>query len=220
MHFTSGDIQGMDKRRRAAFINSLSGFKPANLVGTADAGGQTNLAIMSSAVHLGSDPPLLALIVRPGGEERHTLTNILATGHYSFNHVTAPLVEAAHQTAARYHREVSEFDAAGLTPVWREGLHAPLVAEADIRLGMALREHQHLRINDTHLVIGEIILAEFPDRCLRDDGAIDLEEAGTVALSGLDTYYRPSAFKRMAYAKPDLQPRVIPAPLAAADAVG
>jgi flavin reductase (DIM6/NTAB) family NADH-FMN oxidoreductase RutF len=218
MKFTSGDIQSMDRRRRAAFINSLSGFKPANLVGTADANGQTNLAIMSSAVHLGSDPPLLALIVRPGGEERHTLTNILATGHYSFNHVTGPLVEAAHQTAARYHRDVSEFDAAGLTAAWREGFDAPLVAEADIRLGMVLREHQHLRINDTHLVIGEIILAEVPDRCLRDDGAVDLEEADTVALSGLDTYYRPYTLKRMAYAKPDLPPRVLPAPLAAAAA--
>jgi flavin reductase (DIM6/NTAB) family NADH-FMN oxidoreductase RutF len=202
----------MDKRRRAALINSLSGFKPANLVGTADGNGQTNLAIMSSAVHLGSDPALLALIVRPGGEERHTLANILATGHYNCNHVTAPLVEAAHQTAARYHRDVSEFDAAGFTAEWREGLDAPLVAEADIRMGMALREHQHLRINDTHLVIGEIILAEVPDHCLRDDGAVDLEQADTVALSGLDTYYRPCTFKRMAYAKPGLLPRVIQTP--------
>ncbi len=132
MHITSEDIQDMDKRRRAAFINSLSGYKPANLIGTADAAGNTNLAIMSSVVHLGSHPPLLALVIRPGGEERHTLANILSTGHYSINHVTAGMVEAAHQTAARYHRDVSEFDATGLTPKWREGFPAPLVHFLDI----------------------------------------------------------------------------------------
>ena len=56
MQFQSSDIKAMDPRRRAAFINSLSGFKSANLVGTVNAKGQTNLAIMSSAVHLGSSP--------------------------------------------------------------------------------------------------------------------------------------------------------------------
>ncbi|TGD72231.1 flavin reductase family protein [Mangrovimicrobium sediminis] len=210
MHITSQDIQDMDKRRRAAFINSLSGYKPANLIGTADAAGNTNLAIMSSVVHLGSHPPLLALVIRPGGEERHTLANILATGHYSINHVSAHMVEAAHQTAARYHRDVSEFDATGLTPKWRDGFPAPLVAEAEISMGMALREHQHLAINETHLVIGEINFVEIPEHCLREDGAIDLASADTVVLAGLDTYFDTSAIKRMAYAKPDLPPRVIP----------
>ena len=58
MQFQSSDIKAMDPRRRAAFMNSVSGFKSANLVGTVNAKGQTNLAIMSSAVHLGSSPPL------------------------------------------------------------------------------------------------------------------------------------------------------------------
>lgn len=73
MQLDDRDLSAMPSRQRAALVNSLSGFKSANLVGTADAQGMTNLAIMSSAVHLGSHPPLLALIVRPGGEERHTL---------------------------------------------------------------------------------------------------------------------------------------------------
>lgn len=209
MQFQSGDIRAMATRRRAAFINSLTGFKAANLVGTADTDGRTNLAIMSSAVHLGSDPPLVALVIRPGGDERHTLANILATGHYSLNHVHASMVEAAHQTAARYGRDVSEFEATGLTPEWREGFPAPLVVEANVRLGLELREHQRLQINDTHLVIGEIVLVDLPGGCLRDDGALDLEAAGTVALSGLDTYHEPLKLKRMAYAKPHLPPRSV-----------
>ncbi len=210
MRFSAKDIAGMASRERAAMVNSLSGYKPANLVGTADREGNTNLAIMSSVVHLGSHPPLLALVVRPGGDERHTLTNLLRTGHYSINHVTADIVEAAHQTAARYPQETSEFEATGLTSEWWPGFGAPLVAEAGIKLAMTLREHQHLAINDTHLVIGEIVQAEIPDTCINADKSLDLNAIDTVALTGLDSYHRPTLIKRMAYAKPDQSPRSLP----------
>lgn len=209
MLFKSSDIQAMEARHRAAFVNSLSGYKSANLVGTASASGISNLAIMSSAVHLGSHPPLLALIVRPGGDERHTLANILASGCYSLNHVTPAIIEQAHQSAARYPGDVSEFDATGLTPQWHQGFDAPLVAEAGIKLGLHLREHQELAINGTHLVIGEVVLVQIPAGCMTDNGAIDLVSADSVALSGLDSYHQPIAFKRMAYAKPHLAPRVL-----------
>ncbi len=209
MLIRSQDIEAMESRQRAAFVNSLSGFKSANLVGTADSQGRTNLAIMSSVVHLGSNPPLLALVIRPGGDERHTLANILETGWYSLNHVSSAMVEAAHQTAARYDRAVSEFDVTGLTPLWREGFRAPLVEEAPLRLGLRLREHQQLAINKTHLVIGEVVLAELPDHSFRDDGSVDLDALDTVALSGLDSYHETGGLKRMAYAKPNLPPRIV-----------
>jgi flavin reductase (DIM6/NTAB) family NADH-FMN oxidoreductase RutF len=209
MQFDTQDIAAMPTRQRAAFINSLSGFKSANLIGTADKSGRTNLAIMSSVVHLGSHPPLLALVIRPGGDERHTLANIMATGCFSINHVTAPLVAAAHQTAARYDRGISEFDATGLTPQWQDGFDAPLVSEATVKLGMRLREHQELQINKTHLVIGEIVLADIPGETMLEDGSLDLGLCGTVALTGLDTYHQSTPVKRMAYAKPDLPPRQI-----------
>lgn len=203
------DIGAMESRRRAALINSLSGFKSANLVGTANSHGGTNLAIMSSAVHLGSHPPLLALVIRPGGEDRHTLANILSTGCFTINHVSADIIEAAHQTAARYPRDISEFDATGLTPQWHPGLQAPMVAEATVKIGLRLREHQELAINQTHLVIGEVVLADIPEAHITPEGALSLAGCGTVALEGLDTYYQTIALKRMAYAKPDLPPRTI-----------
>ena len=209
MQLTQHDFTAMPSRQRATLVNSLSGFKSANLIGTADASGMTNLAIMSSVVHLGSHPPLLALVIRPGGEERHTLANIMATECFTINHVSAPLIEAAHQTAARYHREISEFEATGLTPEWREGLAAPMVLEASVKLGMRLRDHQELKINKTHLVIGEVVFADIPEDGLTADGALDLGVCGTVALTGLDTYHAAAPVKRMAYAKPELPPRAI-----------
>jgi flavin reductase (DIM6/NTAB) family NADH-FMN oxidoreductase RutF len=211
MFLESAELAALERRYRAALINGITGYKPANLIGTVDRDGRSNLAIMSSLVHLGSNPPLLALVMRPDSVPRHTLDNILATGHYTVNHVAGAFIERAHQTAARYPREVSEFAAVGLVEHWREGFPAPFVAEASVRLGMALRDHQPLAINGTHLVIGEVLSLDVPDACVQEDGSVDLAVADTVALAGLDRYYRPRDPKRMAYARPDQPPRVVDA---------
>jgi flavin reductase (DIM6/NTAB) family NADH-FMN oxidoreductase RutF len=209
MDLSEQQLQEMEQRYRASFINSLGGFKSANLVGSADDTGHTNLAIMSSAVHLGAHPPLLLLVIRPDAAQRHTLNNILQTGVYTINHVHEEIIDAAHQTAARYPREVSEFDATGLTPHWQDGFAAPYVAEATVRLGMQLREHQNLAINGTHLVIGQIVAVSVPDDCVASDGSVDIARAGSIALSGLDGYHKPQLLRRMAYAKPGQPPSAV-----------
>ena len=73
MKFDQTDFNKMDKFYNANFINSLSGIKSANLIGTKDSNNQTNLAIFSSIIHIGSNPPLLGFINRPHSVERHTL---------------------------------------------------------------------------------------------------------------------------------------------------
>ena len=65
MHLSLEDINRLNKRSRANLINSVSGIKSANLIGSIDAEGRTNLSIVSSAVHLGSHPPLIGYIQRP-----------------------------------------------------------------------------------------------------------------------------------------------------------
>ena len=73
-------------------------------------------------------------------------------------------------------------------------------------MGLELREHQQLQINDTDVLIGESVLEEVPEDCLGADGAVDICAAGTVAISGLDSYYAARRLRRMAYAKPDVAP--------------
>lgn len=203
MQFDKNAIENLESRYRAALINSVSGFKPANLIGTANPQGETNLAVMSSVVHLGSHPPLLAMVVRPGGDERHTLANLLASGEYTINHINSDIYRQAHQTAARYPAKVSEFSATGLQEQWLEGFSAPFVAQAEVKMAMQLRQHMPLEINGTHLVFGEIIHLELPGNAVRRDGSLNLPAAGTVALSGLDEYLTAAALARLSYAKPD-----------------
>ena len=139
MLLDGGAIEALEKRYRAALINSVTGFKPANLVGTTDPDGNSNLAIMSSVVHLGSHPPLLGLVVRPNPVDRHTLDNILETGCYTINHVSETFIAEAHQTAARYPKDVSEFEATGLSEHYAGAFPAPFVDQANVRLGMKLQ---------------------------------------------------------------------------------
>ena len=201
MQFNSDDLNAMEQRYRAMFINSLSGFKSANLIGTADASGHTNLAIMSSAFHLGAHPPLMGLIVRPDVAERHTLNNIRETGAYTINHVHTKMYAQAHQTSARYPQAISEFDAVNLTADFVEDFAAPFVKESIISMGLVLREEQLMKINGTHLLIGEIQMVNVPDKLISDDGFINVAEANTVAVSGLDGYCSGALIERLPYAK-------------------
>ena len=104
-HFNSSDIIGLDQRFRVNFINSLSGFKSSNLIGTISDKGETNLCIISSAFHLGADPALLGFIIRPDVSPRHTLNNLRENSVCTLNHVNSQIVEKAHQTSARIAKE-------------------------------------------------------------------------------------------------------------------
>lgn len=70
MRVDSVAISEMDQRFRTHFINSLTGFKSLNLVGTVNESGITNLAVFSQIVHLGADPSLIGMIVRPASVTR------------------------------------------------------------------------------------------------------------------------------------------------------
>ncbi len=206
--FDQHTIEAMPQRFRVNFINSLSGFKSANLIGTVSETGQTNLAIISSAFHLGADPALMGFINRPHSAERHTLENLLQTGYYTLNHVNSDILNAAHQTSARYPREQSEFEATNLTEEWYEGINAPFVAQSRVHVGLKYQEHLTLS-NKTVLVIGEIIHVKIQENCVREDGLIDIDTTDSVAVSGLDSYHKPNKIRRLSYEKPNTAPQVL-----------
>ena len=200
---TRDDIAAMDPRERVNFVNSLPGFKSLILVGTRNGAGLPNLSIISTAIHLGSDPPLLGMICRPAKVERHTYENIKETGTYTFNHVHESFYPQAHQTSARYPREISEFTSTGLTEFHHPEVTAPFVAEANLRIALKLVETLPVQANGVTLLVGEVIHVFYPTAIRERDGYLDLGEAGTIAGAGLDAYYRANRLDRLSYAKPD-----------------
>jgi flavin reductase (DIM6/NTAB) family NADH-FMN oxidoreductase RutF len=196
-------INHLGKQERVNLMNSIGGFKSICLVGTQDKLDQTNLAIFSSIIHIGSNPPLFAMISRPAAYVRHTLENILETGFYTLNHVNEKIYKQAHQTSARYDRNISEFDVTNLQKEYKNGFFAPFVQESNVQLGMKLREKIDLQINNTVMIIGEVMQLYFPEDCLLDDGFLDIEKAETITCSGLDSYHKTIKLDRLSYAKPN-----------------
>lgn len=200
---SQADIHNFEQRYRATFINSLAGFKNASLIGTVNKEGQTNLAIFNSIFHLGANPALFGFVVRPNSVERHTLDNILSMGVFTVNHVSEEIYRQAHQTSARYAAAQSEFDATGLTCEYRSGFAAPFVVESRLQIGAALVRQMPVEENGTFIIVASIQCVYLPDDCMAADGYIDLEQAGSIACVGLDSYHKTTRIARLAYAKPD-----------------
>ncbi len=197
------EIDKLEKQFRINFINSLGGFKSICLIGTQDQNQNHNLAIFSSIVHVGSNPPLFGFISRPAAFERNTLENILETEYYTLNHINEAIFKQAHQTSARYDKGISEFEKTGLTAEYKNDFFAPFVQESFVQLGMKFRERIDIETNGTVLIIGEVLEVFYPKNCLLEDGFLDIEKAGTITCSGLDSYHKTLQLDRLSYAKPD-----------------
>ena len=207
MIITKENILEFEKLYRTNLFNSLSGFKSANLIGTISKEGKTNLAIFSSVIHVGANPPLMGLLMRPVSVERHTYHNIKETGFFTINQIHKDIFKQAHQTSARYDKDVSEFDACGLTPEFTEIVKAPYVKESKIKIGLKFLEEHEIKSNGTIFIVGEIIEVIFPDEVIAKTGYVDIEKAETIVISGLDSYHETKRIARLSYAKPGIEPK-------------
>jgi len=190
MEFNRTEIESLEKIKRLNLINSITGIKPANLIGTKSQEGHENLAIFSSIVHLGSNPALIGCVTRPVGEvPRHTYKNIIDTGVYTVNALPISMVKNGHYTSAKFELNESEFEACGFTPTYIRDFKAPFVMESPIQIGLKLAEEVHLTINDTRLLVGQIELLKIADEVISPEGYLDLDHANIAGISGLNSYY-------------------------------
>lgn len=196
------DIMELPSRYRANLVNMVSGIKAANLIGTRSKLGETNLAVFNSVVHIGANPPYLGFILRPTTVPRHTYENIMETGCYTINQVTTAIHKKAHQTSAKYEREISEFGAVGLEEYYHKEFYAPFVKESNIKIGMSFVEEHQIKCNGTRLIVGKIEHLIVPENAILDDGIVDLEALDTAAVSGLYSYFKPKRIGTYTYQKP------------------
>ena len=202
--YTTSDIDSWERFYRTNFINCLTGFKSVSLIGSLNELGQTNLAIFSSIIHLGSNPPLVGYINRPLKTAPHTIANIKGTGVYTINHIHPTFLQQAHQTSARYEAGISEFGEVGLTPEFHENISAPFVKESCIKYALSLQEIIPIALNDTFLVIGKVLLIQIEQAIVSADGFLHLDKANSVCSNGIDGYYQTHLIDRYKYAKPDI----------------
>ena len=203
IHYSRTDIDQMDKIFRLNLINSCTGFKSANLLGTKSLNDVSNVAVFSSITHLGSNPPLIGFILRPTTVPRDTYRNIKDTGVFTVNHIYSDIIEDAHHTSAKYPDEVSEFTKTGLEEEFLGDFPAPFVKGAKIRLGCRFLNEYVIKENDTLLLVSAIEHVFVADQNIQqEDGWLKLENANTVAINGLDGYATTRLLDRYAYARP------------------
>ena len=201
-NFTQQDINAMHHLYRINLINSCSGYKSANLIGSISRKGISNVAVFSSITHIGSDPSMLGFFLRPTTVIRDTYNNIKETGYFTINHIHEAILDDAHHTSAKYATSISEFDMTTLEQDYKKEFLAPFVKDSPIQIAMQYVEEYPIKANGTILVIGEIKDLYIQENLIQKDGFVNLSEGKIAAINGLDGYAIPSLKTRMEYQRP------------------
>ena len=201
MYFSNEDIKNLPRIKRLNLINSVTGVKPANLIGTRSKE-NSNLAVISSIVHMSTNPPLLSFMLRPDHKvRRHTYENIKSEGFFTINSISDSFIEQAHYTSAKFDRKVSEFKECNLTEEYLSDFTSPFVKESSLKLGMSYVESVFIKSSNTVMVVGKIEHIYISEHAINKDGLVDLEVLKTVGISGLNSYYKLKKLADFPYAR-------------------
>ena len=203
-HFSQKDINDMRHLYKINLINSCSGYKSANLIGTKSQSGINNVAIFSSVTHIGSSPALLGFFLRPTTVIRNSYENIKETGFFTINHVHESILKDAHHTSAKYDKSLSEFDFTLLEEEYKGDYLVPFVKDAPVQIAMKYVEEYPINANDTILLIGEITDLYIADDLLEEDGFVNLSKGKVASINGLDGYSIPKLKTRLEYQRPKI----------------
>ena len=201
MTYSEESLKTLNKIYRLNLINSITGYKPANLIGTKSKNGVTNLAIFSSVIHLGSNPALIGIVTRPNTVPRHTYKNIIDTKYFTINHISKENIKKAHYTSAKFKDEESEFEKCSLEEMYIDNFYAPFVKESKVKIGLKLVEEITINSNNTILIVGRVTKIKTRNELIEEDGSLKFEELDTVCISGLDSYYSTKKIAKYPYAK-------------------
>ena len=200
--FSSESLDSLNKIFRINLINSITGYKSANLLGTISKKGIENLAIFSSVTHLGSNPALLSFFVRPNVVPRNTYKNIKEKKNFTVNHISKEKISDAHHTSAKYDEDISEFDKTSFQSEYKNNWEAPFVKDSAVQLGCKYLNEYKIRENGCSLIVASIEIIFIREGLLQNDGWVELSKGNVVTVNGLDAYALPKTIKRFKYARP------------------
>jgi flavin reductase (DIM6/NTAB) family NADH-FMN oxidoreductase RutF len=190
----------LESRFRVNLFQSVIGSRPVHLIGTRSSKGIANLAVFSSVMHLGSNPPYYGFISRPETVRRDTLSNIRQTGFFTINSIQASILEKSHQTSGKYPEDSNEFEMVGLTEIYPDEFLAPAVGESIVTIGLELHKIIPLEMNDTQMVIGSVMEVWVEDKFVDEEGFLQIDSNDPVlGVLGSDHYQQSRDFRRMPY---------------------
>ena len=179
------------QRERRANYHTLASCvlpRPIAFVSTISADGVTNLAPFSFFNAVAANPPavVFAPATRADGSQKDTVNNLRQVPEFVIQVVPHAIVLAMNQASATYQPEVSEFDAAGFTPIPSRFVKPPRVAESPVQMECKLL--QIVPIGEgplsANVCIGEVLCFHVADGYLAGDETVDVEKIDLVGRMG------------------------------------
>jgi len=145
------------------------GIHPVLVVGCYDTDGSPNAMTAAWGGICSSQPPAVAVSVRPG---RHTHAGIAARRAFTVSVPSEDHVAETDFFGIASGRDRNKFDATGLTPIRAGMVDAPYVGE--FPLVLECRLIATLELGSHTQFVGEIVDARVDEACLGEDGRPDL----------------------------------------------
>lgn len=168
---------------------------PVFLVGTFDENGQPNIMNAAWGGVCCSEPPCVAVSVRPG---RHTFAGLLKHKAFSINIPSASQIAEADLTGIASGASLNKFESCEWTAVPSDLVQAPYVQECPVTIELELAHAFNL---GTHtLFIGEIKDTKIAEHCLDDAGKPDILKVQPMLFdTGQKNYHAVGAMLGKAY---------------------
>ena len=148
---------------------------PVVMVSMADAAGKANILTVAWTGIVSSDPVKVYISVRP---ERYSYHILKETGEFVINAVTASLARACDYCGMVTGRKVDKFAKCGLTKESSKVVRPPRIGESPLALECRVTDVQDHGVH--HMFLAEVVNVAVEDRCMDENGFLDLTRAGLV----------------------------------------
>ena len=180
-----------ERERYRLLVNTVLP-RPIALVTTCDQQGRVNTAPFSFFNVMGSEPAVLALGLENDAHSadglKDTTRNILATGQFVVNLISAKMARAMNICGIAYPTGQAEHEQAGLDLAPSVQVQPPRIAQCPVQFECRL--HTALDLGPLrHIVIGEILHLHCDDAILTPEGRIDIDAYDPIGrMHGSDWY--------------------------------
>lgn len=170
--------------KRSLGARTVSFPLPAYLVGTYDANGRANIMLAAWGGICNSEPPCLAVSVRPG---RWTYGAVMARKAFTVSIPPAALAARADLAGIVSGKDVDKFEAAGLTAVRSDVVDAPYVGECPVVIEMSL--YKTLDLGSHVQFVGEIKDVKVDESCYGEEGGLDILKVDPILFDTVSRTY-------------------------------
>lgn len=148
---------------------------PVVMVSMADAAGKANILTVAWTGIVSSDPVQVYISVRP---ERYSYHILKETGEFVINAVTASLARACDYCGMVTGKKVDKFAKCGLTKESSKVVRPPRIGESPLALECRVTDVQDHGVH--HMFLAEVVNVAVEDRCMDENGFLDLTRAELV----------------------------------------